>query len=129
MTPNADAQAPAVIDRDSPFDRAAALRRTEGDEELLAEMARIFLSDCPRLISQLRTAVSHGDPTAIEHGAHEIKGCVGNFAAGQAFAAAARLEGLGCANQMADVGEAARLLEAELERLTQALGRLIALPD
>jgi two-component system sensor histidine kinase/response regulator len=129
MTPNADAQAPAGTDRDSPFDRAAALRRTEGDEELLSEMARIFLSDCPRLISHLRAAISHGDPTAIEHGAHELKGCVGNFAADKAFAAAARLEALGRAKQMADVGEAARLLEAELERLTQALRRLITLPE
>jgi HPt (histidine-containing phosphotransfer) domain-containing protein len=88
-------------------------------------MARIFVSDCPRLISNLRAAISHADPTEIEHAAHELKGCVGNFAADRAFDAAARLEALGRANHLADAAAAAEHIEAELERLTRALVRLI----
>ncbi len=115
------AEARAVADCSGPLDRVAALLRTEGDVELLAEMARIFLCDSPRLVSNVRSAVSRAVPLEIEHAAHELKGCVGNFAAHDAFNAAANLEMLGHLGQMAGVREAAERLEAELERLEPAM--------
>ncbi len=117
-----------VAEGESPMDHAAALRRTEGDAELLSEMARIFLDDCPRLISKIRTAVSNAAPRQIEHAAHELKGCLGNFSAAPAFEAAEKLEMLARDGQIADAVTAAGQLEAELGRLHPALERLITRP-
>ena len=113
---------------DSPLDYAAALRRTEGDAGLLSDLARIFLDECPRLISKIRTAVSNAAPKQIEHAAHELKGCVGNFSAAPAFAAAEKLEVLARDGQIADAETAAGQLEAELGRLHPALERLLTRP-
>ncbi len=113
---------------DSPLDYAAALRRTEGDAGLLSDLARIFLDDCPRLIAKIRTAVSNAAPRQIEHAAHELKGCLGNFSAAPAFEAAEKLEMLARDGQIADAVTAAGQLEAELGRLHPALERLITRP-
>ena len=113
------------VDRDTPIDHAAALRRTEGDVELLAELARIFLDEYPRLLGKVRAAVASGTPRRIEHAAHELKGCLGNLAANGGFAAAERLEILGRSGELTDAPAVAALLEAELARLAPALERLI----
>lgn len=114
-----------VTDCDSPLDHAEALRRAEGDVELLADMARIFLGDCPRLIANIRAALANGTPGQIADAAHELKGCLGSFAAHRGFAAAEKLEIAGRAGRMTDARAAAALVEAELERLTPAMERLI----
>ena len=113
-------------DCDSPLDHAAALRRAEGDVELLADMARIFLDDCPRLIANIRAAVANGTAKEIEHAAHELKGCLGSFAAHRGFAAAEKLENLGRSGRLSDARVAAGLVEAEVDQLTAALERLVS---
>ena len=115
-----------TLDGASPLDHAAALRRAEGDVELLADMARIFLADCPRLIANIRAAVAKGTLKEIEHAAHELKGCLGSFAAHRGFAAAEKLEMVGRAGPLADARAAAALVEAELARLTPVMERLIS---
>ena len=62
------------------------------------------------------------------HAAHELKGCLGNFSAAPAFAAAEKLEVLARDGQIADAETAARQLEAELGRLHPALERLLTRP-
>jgi two-component system, sensor histidine kinase and response regulator len=114
-----------AADCDSPLDHAAALRRAEGDVELLADMARIFLQDCPRLIANIRAAVANGRPKEIEHAAHELKGCLGSFVARRGFAAAEKLEILGRTGSLTDARAAAAVVEAEVQRLTPAMERLI----
>ena len=42
------------------FDQAAALARVEGDEELLAELAGLFLEEAPGLLAQMREALAAG---------------------------------------------------------------------
>lgn len=115
----------SVTDRDSPMDHAAALRRTEGDVELLADMMRIFLDDCPRQLAKIRAAVATGTTTDIANAAHELKGCLGNFAAQRGFAAAETLERLGRSGERTDAIAAAARLEAEVERLRPVMERLI----
>lgn len=114
-----------ATDVDSPMDHAAALRRAEGDVALLADMARIFLDDYPRLIAKIRTAVANGTPKDIADAAHELKGCLGSFAAHRGFAAAEKLEILGRTGPLTEAPAAAALVEAELARLTPAMERLI----
>ena len=76
-------------------DRAAVLDRVGGDEELLREITCIFLTEYPRLIDEIRSAVDSRDAKRLERAAHSLKGSVSNFGAQAATEAAYRLEIIG----------------------------------
>ncbi|MFL6210577.1 MAG: response regulator [Pyrinomonadaceae bacterium] len=117
----ADVRPPAGIAVESIFDAAAALARVGGDEELLREIAELFLSDCPRLMSHIREAVVRGDAEALDFAAHSLKGAAGNFYAQAAVEAAQRLETLGGQGDLRAADETLAATEVEIERLAQAL--------
>lgn len=96
----------------------------EGDRELLGEMAELFLGECTKLLSEIKTALFHKDPKALHHSAHTLKGAVGNFAAHRAFDAAFTLEKMGRQEDLSHAPEALATLEQELARLTSALSSL-----
>jgi HPt (histidine-containing phosphotransfer) domain-containing protein len=80
-------------------------------------------------MSALREAVSQRDAGGVERAAHSLKGCVGNFAALGAIEAAAALENLGRAGDLAGAEHAYALLEVEIERLKPALKSLETVPQ
>jgi two-component system sensor histidine kinase/response regulator len=106
------------------LDRSAALERIGGDEELLREIARLFLSEYPLLIQEIRLAIENGDTEALERSAHSLKGSVANFEARCAVDAAFRLEALGRNRSLDRVGPALADLEAAFESLNPELKRL-----
>jgi HPt (histidine-containing phosphotransfer) domain-containing protein len=110
---------PAVI---PVFDRAAALARASGDEELLEEITEMFLSGCPAMISDIREAIALGDCKAMGFAAHKLKGTVGIFEAPGALLAVERLENLAAEGHLAGGKEALKSLEEQIERLSLALG-------
>ncbi|AMV25281.1 Signal transduction histidine-protein kinase BarA [Gemmata sp. SH-PL17] len=75
-------------------DRAVALQCTGGDEELLHEIAELFVQECPRQIGELRTALGTGDAPGARRAAHTIKGAAGNFGARATCELAQRIESL-----------------------------------
>ena len=99
------------------FDRTTALERIGGDEELLKEIAGIFLAEYPSLIQEIRVALAKSDPEALERSAHSLKGSVANFEARPAVEAASKLEAMGRARKL-DRGQAAL---TELEAILIAL--------
>ena len=103
---------------------AAALERVGGDQELLEEVAQLFLDTSPDLLTEIGRAVVARDARALERSAHTLKGSVGNFGADAAFQAALRLEKIGRSGDLMGVDEAYRALEAEMERLRPALATL-----
>jgi two-component system, sensor histidine kinase and response regulator len=113
----------------SPFDEQEALLRLDGDEELLRELARIFLSESPEILQRLRDAVERGDPKAVAIEAHSMKGSVSNFAVNDATEAALAIEKMGRENDLRSAREALRQLEDCLELLRPALARLGAEQD
>lgn len=92
--------------------------------DFLQELAGLFLEDCPRLLAEIRTAVTGGDARTLEYAAHTLKGSVANFGAEAAREAAFRLEALGRAGDLKPAPEAYSALEQEIQRFTQALGAL-----
>jgi HPt (histidine-containing phosphotransfer) domain-containing protein len=106
------------------IDREALLDRVGGDQDFLQEIASLFLEDCPKLLADVRTAVSSEDARGLEHAAHALKGSVANFGAEAARQAASRLETLGRAGDLKPAPEAYSTLEQEIGRFTQALGTL-----
>ena len=103
------------------LDEAAALAQMDGDAELLAEMARVLLQDCPNQLATIRAAITHGDSKLVERAAHKLKGSLGIFGAKQAFEAALRLETMAGGGDLAQAEETFAVLEAALKRLTPAL--------
>jgi HPt (histidine-containing phosphotransfer) domain-containing protein len=106
------------------YNRTATLERLGGDEDLLREMASLFLQNYPEMLTSIRSAVDAGDANALERSAHTLKGSVGNFSARSAFEAAARLEHLAREGDLEEVGDAyaglvreIRLLEANLSTM------------
>ncbi len=106
------------------LDRNAALARVEGDRELLREMAKLFLEDCPSRLAELRAALERQDGRALERSAHALKGSVSNFCARPAAEAALRLEALGRAGDLLQADAAVRAVEREIARLEPALANL-----
>ena len=104
-----------------PFDLSEALARVDGDHELLAEMAELFLEESPRFISEIRTALEKDDTQTLTYAAHTLKGSVGNFAATEAAEAARQLEQMGRKGELAGAGVILAQLEAALGRLQPAL--------
>jgi HPt (histidine-containing phosphotransfer) domain-containing protein len=94
-----------------------ALERVEGDEELLREVARLFLADYPRALGEIREAVLSGDPKRLEREAHGLKGAAANFGAQPVVAAALELELMGRNGQTSGAEPSLRLLESSLTQL------------
>jgi two-component system sensor histidine kinase/response regulator len=110
--------------QDEQLDRASLLERVEGDQELLTELIRLFLTDAPHLLDAMRNALQQGDMTLLERSAHSMKGAAGNLSAQITVGAASQLE------QSARKGDAisskANLaaLEGAVERLLPVLADL-----
>jgi len=108
------------------LDLSTALSRVGGDEELLKEIAEIFLEQCPEDLHEVRSAIEASDAGALEHAAHSLKGSVGNFGARQAFEAALRLEKMGRSQELSNCNQALIELEKALEELKPQLCHLTA---
>lgn len=107
-----------------PLDRTKVLERMGGDRDLLKEIAGLFVSECPRMLSDIRDAVKDGDAEALHKAAHALKGSVGNFAAEAAVQAALRLETMGRTGAMSDASRAVKELEREIDRVREGLSAL-----
>jgi HPt (histidine-containing phosphotransfer) domain-containing protein len=77
------------------LDRVSLLTRVGGDEELLAGLIEIFMSECPKQLVQIREAIASGEPQSLEAAAHSYKGILQTLSANAAAAVASRLELLG----------------------------------
>jgi len=106
-------------------DLTAALERVGGDQELLEEIARIFLEQHPAALEQIRQAIAAVDGAVLEKKAHLLKGAVANFEAPRAADAAFRLEKAARVGDwqaaQAAFGELAAALEKVVGELTAFL--------
>jgi PAS domain S-box-containing protein len=110
----------------SPVNWEEALARVEGDRQLLADMAKLFLEDGPKFFSEVRAAVAQRDPRALERAAHALKGSTGNFSAHATFEAALNMEKIGRSGDLTAAEEACGVLKQELERLWPAIEAMAA---
>ncbi|MBY0239420.1 MAG: response regulator [Burkholderiaceae bacterium] len=83
------ALAPYVAQAATPvLDWNAALLRLDGDEELLHELAALFLQDGPQLWDEVVAARAAGDQERSARAVHSLKGVLVNFGAQRAMTAA-----------------------------------------
>jgi signal transduction histidine kinase/AmiR/NasT family two-component response regulator/HPt (histidine-containing phosphotransfer) domain-containing protein len=103
------------------FDVAAALAHASGDEELFSEVIELFLVSCPRLMSNIKNAITSEDSEALGFAVHTLKGVVGNFWAQAALEATERLEIIAAKNGLTDLELPLATVEAQIARLSEAL--------
>jgi two-component system, sensor histidine kinase and response regulator len=114
--------APPDLPEDRPvFDLSAALEAVAGDRELFLEIAQLFLSELPQALSDIRGAVSGGDASRLEQGAHKLKGSLAIVGAKRAFDAAYGLEVIGREGKMQEAQHGVGVLLKELQDLESAL--------
>ena len=107
------------------FDPSVVLRRVDNDRDLLREVAGLFFEDTPRLLSEVRNAITRGDGKALERSAHTLKGSVSNFGARLASEAALSLEQMGRQGDFAKAVETFAQLEEQIALLIPALEALL----
>jgi HPt (histidine-containing phosphotransfer) domain-containing protein len=88
-----------------------ALEHVDGDDELLADLAAIFLEDCPRLIRELYECIGEGDNVSVERVAHTLKGRLAFFGMEKERGRSLQLEDMGKQCELSG----APMLLAELE--------------
>ena len=106
------------------IDLARALERMGGDQQLFADVVRVFLEDSPERLAAIKRAVDQRNADAIRRSAHALKGAASNLAANDVFEAANTLERLGAEARL-DAAEAAwRRLSAAAAELLDTLRRV-----
>ncbi len=120
------AAAPAAAPATPVFDEEQLRQRVSGDEQLMHDVVRIFLEDCPARLAAVAAAVERRDAEAIRSAAHALKGAAGNLAASGLFEAARVLERLGAESRLDAAAAAARVVAAEAANVVDALRRFEA---
>ena len=77
------------------FDKAALLRRVDGDEEFLADLVGLFLQDIPKQMNMLEEALGNNNASLCERLAHSIKGSSANLGAESIRMVASEMEAAG----------------------------------
>lgn len=101
------------------WDRAKALERLEGDEELLREVVGIFLENKPKMLAQMEQALLEQTQKKLELAAHGLKGELAYLGVVEASETARHLEEMGRKEEL----DSAKVLVARLRiQLSQVDG-------
>lgn len=106
------------------FNRNLALDRVGGDEELLREVAQLFLQEYPSLLCQLEEAVAHDDAGRVMETAHTMKGSLATLGAEAGTQIALQLETMGRHRTLTGSRETCRALVAQLCELHNELQKV-----
>lgn len=96
---------------------SVALKAVDGDSQLLADIARAFLEESPRLVQEMQLASARSDASLLRRAAHTIKGGLRMFGAEAAYDLANRIEGLAREGNFLEAG-------GPLEDLKQVLAEV-----
>jgi HPt (histidine-containing phosphotransfer) domain-containing protein len=103
------------------LDTAALLEGVGGDIKLFCELVSLFLIEAPKLLERVERAIKQKNAVRLKEAAHALKGSVGNFESGSAFAAVRQLEMMGRDGNLKEASAAFVTAKAQLTRLTRAL--------
>jgi CheY-like chemotaxis protein len=115
--------------RPASFNKTELIDRLGGDADLVGEVIRLFLDDCPKRLSAINAAVEQRDPELIRTTAHALKGAAGTIAAAAVFEAAQTLERIGAEKRLNAADAAWRVLARESANLMDTLRRLAPEPE
>jgi CheY-like chemotaxis protein/HPt (histidine-containing phosphotransfer) domain-containing protein len=108
---------PAMSSAFSALDMADALRRVEGDSELLEEISRIFTEECQKTMAGLRRALEEPDLGLVERLAHTLKGSASNVGARILAHTTAELEAMARAGNLQGARAQFKTVEDDVSEL------------
>ena len=123
----AEPDAPGTAKDHAPLmDKDMLLKAFDGDREFLTDVVKVFLSDYPNLLENIRLASAENNSDALMRAAHSLKGMLKNFQADSAAEVAFELEQKGKQADFDGVTEAIEKLAGQVVELDRALQNLIA---
>jgi CheY-like chemotaxis protein/HPt (histidine-containing phosphotransfer) domain-containing protein len=109
----------------SEINRGELLEQLDGDQELLEELAELFLQNSPKTMAALRKGVESAQPGQVEAAAHLLRGTLGHLTAKGAAAVAQELESAGHTGNLERAAPLFAALEQQVERVRKELSELI----
>jgi CheY-like chemotaxis protein len=103
------------------FDAAALQRRLSGDQNLMADVIRLFLEDVPVRLAAIHDAVIGRNAADLCAAAHALKGAAANLSALGLFEAAVVLERVGAESRMDVAEDAWRQVSVEATKVIDVL--------
>jgi PAS domain S-box-containing protein len=103
------------------FDLSNAMETVLGNKDLFREIAGMFLENCPDYIAKIKKGIAGNDAGILEREAHNLKGAIGSFSAGETYEAADRLEKLGKEGEMSAAAEGLSSLESVLNEFASEM--------
>lgn len=95
----------------------------DGESDLVAELADIYLADAPTQIATMREAIALGNTATLRLAAHSLKGSSASLGATHLVALCNEIEELAQAGTVDGTAEKLADVEQELVRVRAALGR------
>jgi Amt family ammonium transporter len=117
---------PASPSGRAPLDTQSLRDRCMDKTELMQRVLQLFIERARRDVNRIRQAIEANDAGAATQLTHAFKGVVANVSARPAAEMAAELERLSRANRLADARPHAALLEEEVARCIDYVGRVLA---
>jgi HPt (histidine-containing phosphotransfer) domain-containing protein len=102
-------------------------RNCGGDPALVAELAQLFLEECPHYLLLLDQAMSERSSEGVRLAAHRLRGALAIFDAQASLEAATCLEVMGTSKQFAVTAEAVTALKTELAQVQGEIRSLASL--
>jgi signal transduction histidine kinase/CheY-like chemotaxis protein len=112
---------PAAPIQAASWDKESALERVGGDQELLADLCRIFLEESPKHLTRLRVGIAAGNADSVYRAAHSLKGESSYLEATRVYETARQLESMGREENLSQAPAVLEVLERELTRLQCSL--------
>ena len=128
IAPASAAATPGAPAATSPVDRERLMERLGGDEQLLIDVVRVFLDDCPSRLAAIKAAVDSRDAEQIRTTAHALKGAAANLSAQGLFDSAGTLERLGAEGRLEPTEAAWRRLSMEATSVIDLLRQFETTP-
>ena len=105
------------------FDKAGAMERLMGDNDMLRMIVKGFLEDIPRQMGVLKGYLEAADALGVEHQAHMIKGASASVGGEALRRAASEVEKAGKAGDLKTVTVCLPEMETQFRRLKEAVAR------
>jgi signal transduction histidine kinase/DNA-binding response OmpR family regulator len=112
--------APPATVKTTAIDRDELLRRLYGDEQLAADVIRLFVGECPTLVDAVGSALAKRDVELVKRAAHTLKGSASTAAAHGVADAARAIERLAAEGRLDALDEAWTQLSTEATLLLHA---------
>ena len=98
-----------------------ALEIVQGDRQLLAEIVDAFVTECPKMVNQLRESLHAEDFVTFQRAAHTLKGSFRYFGATVGFDLAYELECFGSRRELQNAPGVLQQVEDELAKIEPEL--------